>query len=253
MSLELLGAMEQLVQVLRRHFTPTGNPPRLQPWCCPIEFAPEDRGDRARKEHKRRFGALEMEVPNSFSHLTNPSPHWLVVEALQSIKPLPEIKTSLVEVERALRKASKDPATARCQLLFSRLLNCSWFLEDSVSLDVDDKTISWCYEFAPMDEQLLTDLTDAARATFPKEIEPIPSRSSSRYVTRKDICKLCRVSGRTLKRRMDEGAIPPPDRAKSGKSPELWDYWKVIPALESSFGLGLPNDLESLERALKAD
>jgi hypothetical protein len=170
MSRELMGAIEQLVGILRRHFIAVGSPPRLVSWSYIV-------GDRSLPPKERyavlmdeRFDRIREPGFNQLSALIKDVPDPLIAEAIKFIEPLTETAIALKKARIYIERERLDPAAAHCCYLFDELLKKRWFKPSSACLRVNVTHIRWGYSFRVFNERFLSDLIEAAHKTVARDI-----------------------------------------------------------------------------------
>lgn len=198
MSLELLGSVQQLVSVLRRHFKPVGQPPHSPLWSYQVVSRKEPRdkrGDKFAQMHRQQFDECEKPEVFKFSALIRNDKHRLVVEAIKFLAPVADAAAALENAKRWIELERRDPAAAHCCHLFDELCELSWFKRSKGSPQfVAGHSVRWGYRLRSIKDRFLLDLSEAAHHTIASNI----STALALDEDEKEIIALLNAAGRRL-------------------------------------------------------
>lgn len=151
MSAEVSGAVERLIYLLEKHFSPVGNPPQMPNWSFEVDQRRDDPagylGDRG------AFGSL-IEV----------EPTEAIREAIEKIPPLAEVADALRNLCAMIETNGDRSEWHHLRDAFLRLTKADWVTNLGNSSSHGDTVVHrFGYVFAVVDRQLLAELRDAAR------------------------------------------------------------------------------------------
>ena len=164
MSAELIGAVKQLVALLKRHFTVFGNPPVSPRWIYPVPFPTSQPPEMARAH---AHGVLERLLDmgqdlTRFSVLLDDPPDPRMVELFDGVAPLLTVAQTLRDVEQRLQ--STNIGAERLRYLFGQLSERDWANSVTASVEFEDGQevgMSIGFQLKPIEEQVLADILNA--------------------------------------------------------------------------------------------
>jgi hypothetical protein len=164
MSAELIGAIKQLVAILRRYWSLSGQPPERQTWTFPLppEFINYEEWSSKREGSYTHDNAY-------FEALATNSSDPLIAEAIANIPALSEIAKAISDIKISL-ESNQANGSERLRYLFGNLCQKEWSgtfcISESMNLDCVDefraKSTIVGYSFRVVEEQFLVDLLAAS-------------------------------------------------------------------------------------------
>ena len=158
MAGESIGAVKQLVVLLRRYFTPSGIPPRPAELSCLL--ATQDCGKVTDDEYRTARASVDFfwdEI--SFASLIADPPDPFATEVMEHLPTLSEIAATLRDVKQSL---ISEAGRERYRYLFDKLLEQDVFTDLSVGVRKKNRNgpeeLYVTFVLKPIDEPFISDL-----------------------------------------------------------------------------------------------